>query len=119
MRDAAVRAHPCEACGILLGDAARITQVVETANVHPAPKTHFEIDPQALIDAYRAERSGGAKVLGYFHSHPHGPAKPSLTDQEMAARDDKIWAIIGDGELAFWRDGKDGFQPLSYELRSQ
>ncbi len=92
---AARAASPREACGILLGQEKRVTALLETANVHPTPHTHFEIDPQALIDAHRAAREGGAQVLGYFHSHPEGPAKPSATDTQMAAHDGMIWAIAG------------------------
>ena len=66
------KAHPREACGILLGEGDRISDCVATRNVHPAPATHFEIDPQALIDAHRASRKGGPQVIGYYHSHPEG-----------------------------------------------
>jgi proteasome lid subunit RPN8/RPN11 len=114
LRAAAASAFPKEACGILLGEGAKITAFLEATNVHHAPETHFEIDPQALINAYRAEREGGPQVLGYFHSHPKGPAAPSATDQKMAAGDGKIWAISGSGEIQFWRDAKHGFEPLSY-----
>lgn len=114
LRAAAARVHPKEACGILLGEGAKITAFLETANVHQAPETHFEIDPEALINAYREEREGGPQVLGYFHSHPRGPAKPSATDQKMSAQDGKIWVIYGSREIQFWRDVKYGFEPLSY-----
>ncbi|MEO1220761.1 MAG: M67 family metallopeptidase [Pseudomonadota bacterium] len=114
--DAAKRAHPSEACGMLLGEAARITQFVEAANVHATPCTHFEIDPQALIDAHRAARSGGPKLIGYFHSHPNGSAEPSPTDQEMAPGDAMIWAIAGEGVIKFWRDRDEGFEPVSYAV---
>lgn len=83
-------------------------------NVHPAPATHFEIDPQALIDAHRAARGGGPPVLGYYHSHPTTPPQPSRTDQDMAAGDGLIWAIIGQGKVNFFRDTDRGFAPLSY-----
>ena len=109
-------AHPRECCGILLGEGDRIDQVVPTANVHPAPDTHFEIDPQALIDAHRAARSGGPQVMGYYHSHPAGAAVPSETDRAMAARDGKLWAIISADSLRFWSDDPDGFHALSYEI---
>lgn len=109
-------AYPHECCGILVGVLGRIEAILPTANVHPAPETHFEIDPQALVDAHRTARSGGPQVAGYYHSHPSGPASPSATDSAMAARDGTIWAIIGAGEVAFWHDGEDGFEALPYRI---
>lgn len=114
MRAAAAAAHPREACGILLGEGGRITHAVEARNVHPAPETHFEIDPQALIDAHRAARAGRPQVIGYFHSHPHGPPVPSATDRASAAGDGRVWAIIAGGDIAFWKDGEEGFTALSF-----
>ena len=114
--EAVLLAHPQEACGILLGKGATVTAFVEAANVHLSPETHFEIDPQALINAHRNEREGGLRVLGYFHSHPNGPAKPSKTDQEQAAGDGMLWAIWGEGSLAMWRDEQSGFRQVSYRL---
>ncbi len=116
MRAAAAAAHPHEACGLLLGQGARIAAARETANVHPAPATHFDIDPQALINAHRAARAGGAQVLGYFHSHPIGAAEPSATDRAMAAHDGRIWAIIAGDEVRLWRDGDGGFVALSFTI---
>ncbi|KLE32422.1 M67 family metallopeptidase [Aurantiacibacter luteus] len=108
--------HPLECCGILTGSAERIEAIIPAANVHPAPATRFEIDPQALIDAHRAARAGGPQVLGYFHSHPHGPARPSATDQAMAAGDGAIWAVIAPGATTWWRDAPGGFEPLSLAM---
>jgi proteasome lid subunit RPN8/RPN11 len=113
------RNAPREACGILLGRADRIAQAAPCANVHPNPLTHFEIDPQALIDAHRAAREGGAQVAGYYHSHPSGPPHPSATDRAMAHRDGSVWAIIADNAVTFWRDGKQGFEALSYRVVDQ
>nr|WP_234036251.1 M67 family metallopeptidase [Porphyrobacter sp. YT40] len=114
IRTLAAAAHPREACGILLGTGHRITAAREAANVHPQPRTHFEIDPQALIDAHRQARSGGAQVLGYFHSHPSGPPEPSATDRACAAGDGKVWAIVAGDDVRLWRDDPEGFAPLSY-----
>lgn len=105
----AADAHPYEACGLLLGGGAHVHTVMPTANVHPAPAMHFEIDPQALIDAHRAARLGGPEVLGYYHSHPHGPPAPSATDTAMASGDGRVWAIVGQGQVCWWRDLPDGF----------
>ena len=107
---------PNEACGLLLGRDTRIQHVVPARNVHPTPGTHFEIDPQALIDAHRSARKGGAQVLGYYHSHPTGRAEPSETDRAEAAGDGRIWVIVGAGDMAFWRDDEDGFVALSYAV---
>jgi desampylase len=114
MRAAAAAAHPREACGILLGEGRRITHARETRNVHPAPETRFEIDPQALIDAHRAARAGGAQVLGYFHTHPVGEAAPSATDRASASGDGRIWAIVAGEDVRFWMDGEQGFSALSF-----
>ncbi|WP_233994184.1 M67 family metallopeptidase [Porphyrobacter sp. AAP60] len=121
MRAASAAAHPQEACGLLLGTGRRIIEVRETRNIHPAPATHFEIDPQALIDAYRAARSGaGAQVLGYFHSHPTGDPAPSATDSAMAAHDGRVWAIIAGGtaggDVRFWQDDIAGFAALPFTI---
>jgi proteasome lid subunit RPN8/RPN11 len=112
----AQHALPLECCGLLLGTDGRIEHVQPARNVHPTPRTHFEIDPQSLVDVYRAARRGGPAVLGYYHSHPTGLAEPSATDREQAAGDGRIWAIVADGGVAFWRDGEDGFAALSYSL---
>jgi proteasome lid subunit RPN8/RPN11 len=111
---ATAAAHSHEACGILTGEGVCITGVIATPNIHPTPKTRFEIDPQALINAHRAERGGGAQVMGYFHSHPCGPPEPSATDRAMAAHDGKVWVIVGADEVRFWQDVPEGFRALSY-----
>lgn len=116
MRKAASRALPCEACGVLLGSSTEVKQFIETVNVHPTPETHFEIDPQALIHAHKNAREGGPEIIGYFHSHPIGDAKPSETDCARAAHDGKLWIIAGVDGLGCWRDDPKGFLPLSYSI---
>ncbi|WP_299309251.1 M67 family metallopeptidase [uncultured Croceicoccus sp.] len=108
--NAAEKAHPHECCGLLLGHDGRIDTARPARNVAPDPARHFEIDPKALIDAYRAARDGGPQVLGYYHSHPAGPAMPSATDRAMASGDGRLWAIAGEGRVRCWRDGPDGFR---------
>jgi proteasome lid subunit RPN8/RPN11 len=116
LREMSEAAHPHEACGMLLGDGSQITDVVPTRNVHPTPATHFEIDPQALIDAHRAERDGGPRIMGYYHSHPNGDARPSETDRAMAAGDGKLWAIVAGATVTLWRDHQEAFGALSYRV---
>lgn len=118
---AAAAAHPHEACGLLLGQARHIQTAQPTTNIHPDPAHHFEIDPTALIAAHKAARevaaSGGPQVLGYYHSHPNGVARPSATDAAMASGDGRVWAIAAAGVVTLWRDGPSGFELLSYALK--
>ena len=112
----AARAMPNEACGLLLGSAERIETAVLTRNIHPTPRTHFEIDPAALIAAHKAARAGVAVIAGYWHSHPTGHAVPSATDQASASGDGHIWAIVAGADVAFWRDTPGRFEALPYRL---
>lgn len=106
---------PLEACGLLLGADGCVTDAVPTANVAPDPSRHFEIDPAALIAAHRAARDGtSSEVVGYFHSHPNGLARPSDTDRASANGDGRVWAIVAGGDVTWWLDATSRFEPLSY-----
>lgn len=109
-------AEPRECCGLLFGSDAAVTGHRPAANVHLSPLRHFEIDPQALIDAHRAMRQGGPRLVGYYHSHPEGLPAPSATDRAQAAGDGMIWAIAGEGRVTLWRAGEDGMVPLPYRV---
>lgn len=127
MLDAARTTFPREACGILFCDSSagedpteipRIDRFAIAVNIHPDPETRFEIDPHSLIAAHRTQRAGGAQVLGYFHSHPNGPAIPSALDSALAEGGRAIWAIAGrEGdcwELRLWRKRSGTFAALPY-----
>lgn len=116
LRAEARRAAPRECCGLLLGTGDRIDKAAPTANVSPEPEMRFEIEPGALFAAHKAARAGGLQLLGYFHSHPAGHPVPSATDCEHSTGDLRIWAIVAAGEVAFWRDSGNGFEPLPWRL---
>ncbi|BBD97841.1 peptidase [Sphingobium amiense] len=103
-----------EICGLLLGEGANIREVRATLNVAPDPARHFEIDPAALIAAYRSAREGGRQVLGHYHSHPSGVAAPSATDAACASPDGSLWLIVADGKAALWRAGADDAGQLRF-----
>lgn len=119
---AAIRAHAArepaqEACGLLLGAAGMVTEARPAANVAPDPARHFEIDPAALFAAIRAERAGGAALIGYYHSHPSGDARPSARDAADAAPDGRLWLIVAGAEITAWRATADGF--VAVELQAE
>jgi proteasome lid subunit RPN8/RPN11 len=114
---ATIRAHAAgdperEVCGLLLGDGADVRIAVPANNVADNPFHCFEIDPSALIAALRSERSGGPKLLGYYHSHPRGLAEPSAADLACSSGDGKIWLIVAGDAVTGWRRGAEGFTPV-------
>lgn len=106
------RGRSQECCGLLLGSGGIIREVRPCANVHPDPARHFEIDPAMLIAAHRAARDGGPDLIGYYHSHPSGSAKPSPQDRASASGDGRVWAILAGMEIGWWRDAPGGFEAL-------
>lgn len=118
MRAEAAACGDDECCGLLLGHG-RIELAHPAANVAPERRRRFEIDPQALVDAHRAARNGGLKVMGYYHSHPAGPLEPSSTDRAHAVGDGAVWAIVGGDGVTFWRDDEQGFARLSYAVEDR
>lgn len=105
-----------EICGLLFGDGESVTAVQPAANVSPNPADSFEIDPQALFAAIRAERAGGARLVGHYHSHPSGTALPSARDA-AAAEAGRLWLIVAGAEVRLWRAEAAGrFVPVSLQL---
>lgn len=110
MQQAARAAAPLEACGLLFGEDGEISDFQAADNVAENPKKRFEIDPAALFAAIRAERDGGPRLIGYWHSHPGGDARPSATDAAMAAPDGKLWLIVAEEATTLWRAGETGLR---------
>jgi desampylase len=82
----------------------RVGEARAVANVSPDPATAFEIDPAALFAAIRAERAGGPRILGHYHSHPNGSPTPSARDAAMALQPGRFWLIVAAGEARMWRE---------------
>lgn len=82
-----VAAYPNECCGILIGKEKDGRRVVERLapmkNVFDAGEQYhrFSIDPLAQIEAEKSADDAGQVVLGYYHSHPDHPARPSEYDR--------------------------------------
>lgn len=92
-----------EVCGLLLGEPDRIVEIRVARNIATRPASQFEVDPQCLIAAHKAARSGGLAVIGNWHSHPNGPSAPSAEDARCAAPDGQFWLILGHGAVQCWQ----------------
>ena len=97
-----------EVCGLLFGGADRIAAAEPCANVAADPARTFEIDPARLLAAHRAERHGGPRLIGHYHSHPSGSAEPSQADA-AAAFPGQLWLIVGGGMARLWLARSAGF----------
>jgi proteasome lid subunit RPN8/RPN11 len=86
MRREARRAYPHEACGALLGPhAGEVSDALPLANIEAErPRTRFSVAPEDYLDAETAAEARGLRLLGFWHSHPDHPARPSATDREHA-----------------------------------
>lgn len=84
-------AYPLEACGILLGtgDGERVpwqvSRIRSAPNEEGGDRRHrYLVPPRIQCAAELEARLSGEQVLGYYHSHPDGPALPSEYDREHA-----------------------------------
>ena len=86
--------YPHECCGALLGrdsenespDAVR-----EVLGLFPlinrrddSPRNRFSVTAQDVLEADRAAQQQGLEVVGWYHSHPDHPARPSQYDRDHA-----------------------------------
>lgn len=97
-----------EVCGLLLGEGSEVREVTTSPNVAATPASRFEIDPAVLIEAHRAARKGGPAVIGCYHSHPGGAARPSAEDARQAAPDGQFWIILGTDGVTAWQAAEQG-----------
>jgi proteasome lid subunit RPN8/RPN11 len=90
--------------GLRQAQPERVEAVAETANVCSDPADSFEVDPTILFAILRAERAGGPRVIGHYHSHPNGSPTPSARDAAMALQPGRLWLIVAAGEARMWRE---------------
>lgn len=85
---AAAAAYPYEGCGALLGkrgEPSRVTSMVPLPNTEKGtPRVRFEVSPRDYMNVERDADARGLDLLGFWHSHPDHPARPSPTDRAFA-----------------------------------
>ena len=88
--DAAIRAHgsdayPNECCGALIGRDGTVSETLALPNMtDEGPRTRFRVTPDDYRAAERRASELGAELLGFYHSHPDHPARPSQYDLDHA-----------------------------------
>jgi proteasome lid subunit RPN8/RPN11 len=77
--------YPHECCGALVGGNGSADAVVELPNTtEEGPRRRFLVRPSDYRLAEQRAGDLGAELLGFYHSHPDHPARPSQYDLDHA-----------------------------------
>jgi proteasome lid subunit RPN8/RPN11 len=141
-----IRAHgtetyPHECCGALLGRDAGVVERSDPAKypvapereilgLYPlvnrrddSPRNRFSVTSEDVMAAEKAARERGMDVVGWYHSHPDHPARPSQFDRDHAwPWYSYIIVSVQNGaaqEMTSWRlnDDRQEFSPEGIEIR--
>jgi proteasome lid subunit RPN8/RPN11 len=121
------RGYPFEVCGVLLGERSSVASVVPVVNREAeSPQVRYQIAPEDLLRIQGEGRERGEEILGYYHSHPDHPPRPSETDRRIAAEglsDGVFHVVVGveKGERAtptawVFRDAIQAFEEEAFEI---
>jgi proteasome lid subunit RPN8/RPN11 len=108
--------YPHECCGVLLGtfeDSDKCVQEIRELGNEREDSRHnrFLITPETLFRCEREAQLLNLDIVGFYHSHPDAPARPSEYDREHAwptysyvivsvrdrsSRDITSWVLLGD-----------------------
>lgn len=81
--------YPEECCGVLIGrsgpDGTFVERVLSVGNERQDSRhNRFLISPETVLAAHKEARALGLDIVGYYHSHPDHPARPSEFDRDHA-----------------------------------
>jgi proteasome lid subunit RPN8/RPN11 len=108
--DLAERAWPREICGLLLlGPGRRPILRLRPSGGHSNTRLSFHIADDEVKSQMRQSDPRRERLVGCFHSHTLGPARPSRRDKEGAAAGGGMWLIFSPGRrearLFEWQGG--------------
>ena len=136
-----VETYPNECCGALLGrdssvavesgrESSGLTPAREILQLFPlinrrddSPRNRFSVTTEDVLAAENAAREQGLEVVGWYHSHPDHPARPSEYDREHAwPWYSYIIVSVHKGapqDMTSWRlnDDRAEFSPEEIEIR--
>ena len=102
IREHGVETYPYECCGALLGrdlglaenavsEKKSLSVSREVLSLFPlvnrrddSPRNRFSVTAEDVKDAEKTARAQGLEVIGWYHSHPDHPARPSDYDRDHA-----------------------------------
>jgi proteasome lid subunit RPN8/RPN11 len=115
----ALELDPYECCGFLAGTDKTVTRLYRIKNVvslegaseaasfddakmkhlsRLSPEERAEIafimDAQEMFQAVKDMRNNGLTLQVVYHSHPHDPARPSVTDIKIANEWEENWSRL-------------------------
>jgi proteasome lid subunit RPN8/RPN11 len=99
-----------EACGLVVGIGNYSKLVIPVTNILHDPH-RFRMDPQEELNAFLLADQKGWEVLAIYHSHPHGIARPSITDHAELTFPGMIYLI--------WFQQYDAWQCRGYLMQSE
>ena len=125
-----VETYPHECCGALLGrDAENSREVLDLLPLenrrNDSPRNRFEVTPEDVRLAENTARAKQLDLIGWYHSHPDAPARPSEFDREhawpwysyiivsiqaRAPRDTRSWRL---------RDDRSAYDPEAIETAAR
>jgi proteasome lid subunit RPN8/RPN11 len=84
-----VETYPHECCGALLGrdgeDGRVVLDLLPLANRRDdSPRNRFEVTPDDVRLAEKTASEKHIELIGWYHSHPDAPARPSDFDRDHA-----------------------------------
>jgi proteasome lid subunit RPN8/RPN11 len=104
--------YPNEVCGLLLGrglaEDRHAREVFRLDNERAdSRENRYSVSGESMFRAERYAASAGLDVVGYYHSHPNAPARPSAYDLDHATWPGISYPIVAvaagiSGDLKSW-----------------
>ncbi|GAC1633345.1 MAG: M67 family metallopeptidase [Candidatus Acidiferrum sp.] len=127
-----IRAHgaetyPHECCGALLGKDSEPREIVGLFPLinrrDDSPRNRFSVSTADVVEAEKFARRQGLDVVGWYHSHPDHPARPSQYDRDHAwPWYSYIIVSVAEGkpeDMTSWRlnDDREQFSPEEIKIK--
>lgn len=77
----------------------QVQRLFPCGNVDDKPEWRYRIDPSDQLAAFQAIDEEDLDLIGFYHSHPRGPRRPSQTDADRATWSEVSYVIVSlDGD---------------------